>query len=207
MILYTYFRSTAAYRVRIALNMKRIAYEKIELDLREGKHHHPNYLELNPQGLVPVLIDEKLAMSQSLAIIEYLEETHPSPHLLPKDIYERAWVRSFAQVIACDTHPLNNLRVLKYLESTGHDETQRTDWYFHWLELCFDTLEERLRTAPRKGKYCLGDKVTLADICLVPQIYNARRFEFDMSDYPLCVEKDERLREHDAFKNAHPDVK
>ena len=208
MKLYTYWRSTAAYRVRIALNMKGLQYEQAPIHLVKdgGEQHQANYRARNPQGLVPTLIDGGQTISQSLAILEYLEESYPEPALLPKDPVERARVRSLAQVIACEVHPLNNLRVLQYLnKELGLSDRQRDAWYHHWLAQGLKPLEMRLANESDTGQFCHGNEVTLADLCLVPQLYNARRFEFPLDDYPTLLSIDARCRELDFFKAAAPE--
>jgi maleylacetoacetate isomerase len=207
MKLYSYFRSSAAYRVRIALNLKGLAYEYAPIHLLRdgGQQLKPEYRELNPDGIVPTFIDGDDVLTQSLAIIEYLEETYPEPTLLPGTPLDRAFIRSIALQVACEIHPVDNLRVLKYLKHTLKvgDEAKDT-WYRHWLESGFESLEKRLANDPRVGKLCFGDTPTLADLCLVPQVFNARRFNIDMSRYPTI----ERIADHaaqiDAFARAAP---
>lgn len=207
MKLYSYFRSSAAYRVRIALNLKGLAYEYAPIHLLRdgGQQLKPEYRELNPDGIVPAFIDGEDVLTQSLAIIEYLEETHPEPALLPGTPLDRAFIRSIALQVACEIHPIDNLRVLKYLKHTLKVGDQAKDeWYRHWLESGFESLEKRLANDPRVGKLCFGDTPTLADLCLVPQVFNARRFNIDMSRYPTI----ERIADHaaqiDAFARAAP---
>ena len=207
MKLYSYFRSSAAYRVRIALNLKGLAYEYAPIHLLRdgGQQLKPDYRELNPDGIVPTFIDGDDVLTQSLAIIEYLEETHPEPSLLPGTPLDRAFIRSVALQIACEIHPVDNLRVLKYLKHTLKVGDEAKDaWYRHWLESGFDSLEKRLANDARVGKLCFGDTPTLADLCLVPQVFNARRFNLDMSRYPTI----ERIADHaaqiDAFARAAP---
>ncbi len=204
MKLYTYFRSSAAYRVRIALQFKGIAYEAVPVDLRPGAHRRPEYLALNPQGLVPALEDGAAVLSQSLAIIEYLEETHPEPPLLPGAPLERARVRSLALAIACDLHPLNNLRVLNYLRAPlGHDEHAVNAWYRHWVAQVFHGLENEARRSS-DGRHLFGGRVTLADVCLVPQLFNARRFECELAPYPTLTAIGAHLESLPAFARAAP---
>jgi maleylpyruvate isomerase len=207
MKLYSYFRSSAAYRVRIALNLKGLAYEYAPIHLLRdgGQQLKPDYRELNPDGIVPTFIDGDDVLTQSLAIIEYLEETHPEPPLLPGTPLDRAFIRSVALQIACEIHPVDNLRVLKYLKHTLKVGDEAKDaWYRHWLESGFESLEKRLANDSRVGKLCFGDTPTLADLCLVPQVYNARRFNLDTSRYPTI----ERIANHaaqiDAFARAAP---
>ncbi|KTC68069.1 glutathione S-transferase (maleylacetoacetate isomerase) [Legionella birminghamensis] len=208
MKLYDYYRSTASYRVRIALNIKNISYERIAVHLvnNGGEHHHPDYLNLNPQGLVPTLDEHGHIVTQSLAIIEYLDEISPTPPLLPATPFGRAQVRSLALLIACDMHPLNNLRVLNQLRSQfGADEAQIHEWYHRWLKEGFDAFERRLSAIPHKHHYCYGNEVSLADICLIPQVYNAKRFGFPMDEYPLINEIEAYCLGLAAFKNAAPE--
>ena len=208
MELYTYFRSSAAYRVRIALNIKRLEadYRYVHLLRDGGEHRKQGYHKLNPQERVPVLVDGGVPVTQSLAILEYLEEIHPNPPLLPDDIADRAWVRSLAQIVACDIHPLNNLGVLKYLENEfGVDEAARRKWYRHWIHQGFKAMEEILSKDPRVKTYCFGTKVTVADICLVPQVYNAKRFGMDMSPYPTIARINDACLELPTFAKAAPE--
>jgi len=205
--LYDYYRSTASYRVRIALNIKQIHYEKISVHLvnNGGEHRSDAYLELNPQGLVPTLDENGHVLSQSLAIIEYLNDTVPTPALLPPDPLGRAEVRSMALTIACEMHPLNNLRVLRQLRQQFQaTEAQVKEWYHHWLSEGFDALEARLKKLIRKNPVCYGQDVGLADVCLVPQVYNAKRFDFSMDKYPLISEVNEYCLSLDAFAQATP---
>lgn len=207
MKLYDYFRSSASYRVRIALNIKNISYEKIPVHLinNGGEQHQPYYLQLNPQGLVPTLNENGHILNQSLAIIEYLEEINPDPPLLPQNPLGRAQVRSMAFIIACDIHPLNNLRVLERLRSEFHANEQQTkEWYHHWLKQGFDALEKHLEARPHKNQVCYGNEVSLADICLIPQVYNAHRFELPMDNYPIINEIYAYCLSLAAFKDAAP---
>jgi maleylpyruvate isomerase len=205
MILYDYFRSSAAYRVRIALNLKGLSAERRFVHLRKGEQRGSDYVRLNPQGLVPTLIAEDTPLTQSLAIIEYLDETHPEPALLPQGAVDRAWVRSIAQAIACDIHPIDNLRVLQYLDKTLNvDEAKRNEWYAHWIRLGFDAIEARL--ADRAGgKFVYGDTPTLADICLVPQVANAGRVKLPMGPYPRISAINANCLAHPAFDAARPE--
>lgn len=204
--LYGYFRSSAAYRVRIALNLKGLAYEQVAVNLVKGEQRAEENLARNPQGLVPVLeTDEGTQLSQSLAICEYLDERHPEPPLLPADAEGRARVRSLAQLIACEIHPLNNLKVLKYLVGELKlDEAAKLAWYRHWIAEGFTALEARLADEPDTGEFCHGDSPTLADLCLVPQVFNAERFECDLSAYPTLRRIAERCRSLEAFAKAAP---
>lgn len=209
MKLYTYFRSSAAYRVRIALSVKGIDYEPVSKDLRNqsGEHRQADYLALNPQGLVPALEHEGRVLSQSLAIIEYLDEKFPSPPLLPKDAADRAQVRAMALGIACDMHPLNNLRVLNYLRDELKQGEQAVNrWYAHWIAAGFRGLEELARRSSADRRYCFGSSVTLADVCLVPQMFNARRFNCDVTPYPTLVSISSHLEQLPAFVAARPEA-
>ena len=184
--LYGYWRSTAAYRVRLALNVKQIAYaqESVHLVKDGGEQHSPEYKSLNPQSLVPTLVDGGNVISQSLSILEYLEEKYPQQSLLPKELGERATVRQLCQIIACEIHPLNNLRVLNYLSNDLNiNDVNKTKWYHHWLTLGFDAFSEIIEKYNLKGCYCLGGELTMADVCLIPQLYNANRFGFCLDDY------------------------
>ncbi|MCC5015613.1 MULTISPECIES: maleylacetoacetate isomerase [Legionella] len=207
MKLYDYYRSTASYRVRIALNIKNISYETLAVHLinHGGEQRHPDYLQLNPQGLVPTLDENGHIISQSLAIIEYLDEMNPAPPLLPQHPLGRAQVRSLALTVACDMHPLNNLRVLTRLrEQFQADEQQIQDWYHHWLKLGFDALEARLQAIPHKTQLCYGNEVSMADICLIPQVYNANRFGFSMANYPIINEINAHCLSLTPFRDAAP---
>jgi maleylpyruvate isomerase len=203
MRLYDYWRSSAAYRVRIALNIKGLEVEQIPVDLRAGGQRTEEYVAKNPQSLVPFFEDGDLGIGQSLAIIDYLEETHPEPAILPADPIGRARVRSMAQIIACDIHPLNNQRVLRYLENDlGCDQLKRMIWYHRWIADGFKALETRLKDSA--GDYCYGDEPTLADICLVPQVYNAKRYEVDLGPFPTIRTIGDRCQEIEAFAKAAP---
>ncbi|MCC4117659.1 maleylacetoacetate isomerase [Aromatoleum toluclasticum] len=208
MRLYTYFRSSAAYRVRIALNLKGLAWDAVPVHLVRdgGEQHQPAYLELNPVGLVPTLDDDGQLLTQSLAIIEYLDETHPEPGLLPAGAADRARVRAIAQAIACDIHPINNLRVLQYLKREfGISDAQRDAWYRHWVEVGLAGVEQLLARDKRTGTFCHGDAPTLADCCLVPQVFNARRFGCDLSAMPTVRRIAERCATLEAFRLAAPE--
>jgi maleylacetoacetate isomerase len=206
MKLYDYFRSSAAYRVRIALNLKGIAAERAYVHLRKGEQRSEDYLRMNPQGLLPALVtDDGTVLTQSLAIIEYLDETVPSPPLLPKTAIERARVRSLAQAIACDIHPIDNLRVLRYLLNTvGVEEAQKDAWYKYWIDVGLEALEALVARDPATGLFCHGDAPTLADICLVPQLSNARRTDLDLSPYPTLLRIDANCQALPAFADAAP---
>jgi len=206
MKLYDYFRSSAAYRVRIALNLKRLAPERAFVHLRRGAQRADEYLEVNPQGLVPSLVtDAGDILTQSLAIIEWLDETYREPPLMPPDAAGRARVRSFALSIACDIHPLNNLRVLNYLTGTlGASGDQRDGWYRYWCDVGFEALETRLARDAATGAFCHGDTPTLADVCLVPQLANSRRVSLDLSPYPTLLRIEAACAALPAFANAAP---
>lgn len=207
MKLYGYFRSSAAYRVRIALNLKGVEYETVPVHLLKdgGQQFSASYKALNPTALVPTLVDGDLAIGQSMAILEYLEETHPDPALLPTDPAGRARVRAIAQTIACDIHPLNNLRVLKHLKhGLGVDEDTKNAWYRHWIDVGLTSVEAMLAGHPATGRFCHGDQVTLADVLLVPQVFNARRFECDLSAMPTVTRIVDACSELDAFVQAEP---
>jgi len=206
MILHDYFRSSAAYRVRIALNLKGLAAERRFVHLRKGEQREAQYLELNPQGFVPTLVlDGGRRLTQSLAIIEYLEEKHPRPALLPPGAEDRAWVRSIALAIACDIHPLNNLRVLKYLgKALAIEEPRRDEWYRHWVREGFVALESQL-AGRAHGALCFGDSPTLADVCLVPQVANARRLNVDLAPFPRIAAIDAACRALPPFHDAAPE--
>ncbi len=207
MRLYTFWRSSAAYRVRIALNLKAIRYESVAKLFSRDEHRAPEYLALNPQGLIPALEDAGFVIGQSLAIIEYLDETHREPPLLPAEPHGRAVVRSMAQGIACDIHPLNNLRVLNYLKvPLGQDAAGVERWYHHWLREGFIGLEELARRHSGDGRHLYGTTVTLADVCLVPQLYNARRFRFDLAPFPRLTAIGAALEALPAFAAARPEV-
>ncbi|WP_406667265.1 maleylacetoacetate isomerase [Gallaecimonas sp. GXIMD1310] len=206
MTLYSYWRSSAAYRVRIALALKNLPFqlEPVHLVKDGGEQHATRYAALNPAELVPTLVDGDVVLNQSLAILEYLEETHPEPRLLPQEPAARAQVRGLCQDIACDIHPIDNLRVLQYLSAElGVSDEQKGAWYRHWVEVGFAAIEKRL--ANTAGQYCFGDELTLADCCLVPQVYNARRFNVDMQAYPLLSAISARLEAIPAFFTAAPE--
>ena len=203
-ILYDYYRSSAAYRVRIALKLKGVDYESRQVDLRSDDQKSPEYRALNPQGLVPMLEIEGQRLTQSLAIINYLDIRYPVPPLIPAAAAERAHVVAMAMAIACDIHPLNNLRVLKYLKGElGHSQEEVDRWYAHWITEGLPALEEMAR--PKAGKFLFGDVPTGADVCLVPQLYNARRFNVPLDDYPTLLRAEENANKLEAFAAAHPD--
>jgi len=206
--LHTYFRSSASYRVRIALNLKGLDAKHVPVHLTRdgGEQFNAEFRALNPQALVPVFADGAVVLSQSLAIIEYLDERHPTPPLLPASIEGRARGRQVALAIACDIHPLNNLRVLKYLGGTlGTSEDAKNDWVKHWIGLGFQALEAELSRS-REGPFCVGAQPTIADCCLVPQLFNAQRFGVDLSPYPTLTSIDAACAALPAFAEAHPAV-
>jgi len=208
MKLYTFFRSSASYRVRIALNLKGLRYEQVPIHLRRGGGEQllPAYKAINPQGLVPALEDGGHILPQSLAIIEYLEERYPEPALLPGDPVQRATVRSMALVVACEVHPLQNLRVLGYLKNVlHHSDEEVTTWARHWVTLGLAALEQMVLAVLDRGVFCFGNTPSLADICLVPQLYNARRFACDLSVCPTLVQIDATCRALPAFADAAPE--
>jgi len=203
-ILHDYFRSSAAYRVRIALNLKRVDHETRPVDLRDGAQRSDAFRVLNPQGLVPMLELDGLRLTQSLAIIVYLDHKFPEPPLMPASPADQAHVRAMALAIACDIHPLNNLRVLKYLKGELGQPQEAVDaWYRHWVSEGLTALEAM--AAPRAGRFLFGDTPTLADICLVPQLYNARRFAVPLDAFPTLTRADANATALDAFARAHPD--
>ncbi|MWJ27949.1 maleylacetoacetate isomerase [Halomonas sp. ZH2S] len=204
--LHGYFRSSAAYRVRIALNLKGLEHDLVPVNLVKGENRGDAYRALNPQGLVPVLeTEEGVPLTQSLAICEYLDERYPTPALLPDNLEERARVRALAQLVACEMHPLNNLRVLKYLVGElDVSEQDKLSWYRHWVIEGFDALESMLTPAAGTGDFCHGDTPTLADLCLVPQVFNAERFECDLAAYPTIQRITANCRALEAFRLAAP---
>ncbi|MQW92256.1 maleylacetoacetate isomerase [Acinetobacter wanghuae] len=207
MQLYTYFRSSAAYRVRIALNLKGLNTELIPVHLvnNGGEQHSEAYKAMNPSELVPTFVEDDFNLSQSLSILEYLDEQYPEVALLPQGAQQRALVRAFSLAIACDIHPLNNLRVLQYLTGTLNvTDEQKTEWYKHWVETGFKTLEALL--AESNGKFCFGDQATIADCCLIPQVYNALRFNIDLSAYPKITSIYQHCNTLAAFQNAAPEA-
>ncbi|MFC3034797.1 maleylacetoacetate isomerase [Pseudoalteromonas fenneropenaei] len=202
MRLYSYFRSSAAYRVRIALNLKNIAHELVGVNLLKSEQMSDSYLAKNPQGLLPALETEQGVLAQSLAILEWLEETQPQHPLLPHDSWQKAQVRSFCYAIACDIHPIDNLRVLKRLVSQfDANEEQKNEWYRHWIIEGFKKLEPQLG----QSRYCFGNTPTLADVCLVPQVFNALRFNVDMTQFPRIAAIYAACNELEAFRLAAPE--
>lgn len=207
MRLYTYFRSSAAYRVRIALGLKGLEWEAVPIHLVQdgGQQHSEAYKAVNPAGLVPALEDKGAVLTQSLAIIEYLEETHPEVPLLPGDAVSRAHIRALAQSIASDLHPINNLRVLKHLEhGLGLDAEQRKAWYLHWIGVGLEAFEKQLAFHNKAGDFCYGNTPTLADVCLVPQVYNANRFGYSVDHLPRIAKAVQACSQLPAFIQAEP---
>jgi maleylacetoacetate isomerase len=203
-ILHDYYRSSATYRVRIALNIKGVEYERRPVNLLEGQQQSDEYRALNPQGFVPMLEIDGHRLVQSLAIINYLDLRFPTPPLIPTPAAERAHVVAMAMMVACDIHPLNNLRVLKYLKNElGHSQEEVDAWYAHWISEGLPALETF--AAPRAGTFLFGDAPTAADVCLVPQLFNARRFNVPLDGYPTLVRADENANRLEAFAAAHPD--
>ncbi|WP_454732434.1 MULTISPECIES: maleylacetoacetate isomerase [Cupriavidus] len=207
MKLYSYFRSSASYRVRIALNLKGLPYDYAPVHLLRdgGQQLLPAYRALNPDALVPTLVDDDHVLMQSVAMVEYLDETHPEPLLLPGSALDRAYIRAVALEVACEIHPLNNLRVLKYLKHTlGVTEEAKDAWYRHWVELGFEAVNTNLARSGKAGRFCFGDTPTLADICLVPQVFNAQRFNIDVSRYAAIAKAFEACMALPAFQQAEP---
>jgi len=207
--LYHYFRSSASYRVRIALNLKGVAFEAVAVDLRPPRsaHRSAEFLALNPEGLVPVLVDGERVFTQSLAIVEYLEDTHPQPPLLPRDPQARARVRALALAVACEMSPLNNSGVLNYLKGPpleADDDTVNA-WYAHWIARGFAALEKEVGKMSGDGRHMFGADVTLADVCIVPQMYNARRYQCDLAPYPTLRAICAHLETLPAFARAAPE--
>jgi maleylacetoacetate isomerase len=206
--LYGYWRSSSAYRVRIALHLKGLAYaqEPVHLLNNGGEQRTPEFRQLNPQALVPVLMDGERAIRQSLAIIEYLDESFPAMSLLPVMARDRARVRGLAQLVACDIHPLNNLRVLQYLErDLGIDQAAREAWARHWMTDGLEAFEAMVRDNPSTGEHCEGDAPSLADCCLIPQLYNARRLQLDLSAFPTLLRIERNCLALQTFQQAAPE--
>jgi maleylacetoacetate isomerase len=203
-VLYDYYRSSAAYRVRIALNLKGIPYESRPVNLLHSEQRGDEYRALNPQGLVPMLEIDGHRLTQSLSIMVYLDQVYPENPLMPRDPVDGAHVRAMALTIACDIHPLNNLRVLKYLSNElGLPQEERDAWYIHWIREGLPALETLAK--PGAGKFLFGDEPTIADVCLVPQLFNARRFNVPLDDFPTLLRADESANKLEAFAAAHPD--
>lgn len=202
--LYTYFRSSAAFRVRIALNLKGLDWHPVAVSLPEGRHREPAYQDVNPQALMPALVDGDLRLNQSMAIIEYLDEVHPGVRLLPVDPVGRARVRALSQLVACEIHPLNNLRVLKHLKAVvGLDQPKIDEWYRHWCTEGLAAFERQLGDGG-SGRFCHGDVATMADCCLVPQIFNAKRFETDLTPFPATMRIFDACMALEPFQRAQP---
>lgn len=202
-----YFHSSSAHRVRIALNLKGISYDSVAVDLNTGKQHEVDFRSANPQGLVPVYSDENLIVSQSLAIIEYLDERYPEPPLLPEKLTERAHARQFAQIVCCDIHPLNALRVISFLRDTFRIDTKgRRRWFTHWMLEGLDAMELWLAARDDGARYCVGNAVTIADLCLVPQVDVARRNRIDLDEFPRLAEIEAACMELEAFQKARSTV-
>lgn len=205
MRLYGYYRSSASYRVRIILNFKGLAWDNVPVMLNLGEQHEEAFRALNPMGLVPVLADGEARLSQSPAIAEYLEEKHPLPALLPADPVRRAEVREIQNLVGCDIHPLQNLRVLQHLKKAfGQDDAATAAWCRHWIGAGFDAIEAVARARSANGRFCVGDQPSLADVWLVPQLYNARRWELDLTPYPTLVGIGAHCETIEAFAAAHP---
>src|ERR1700681_1788328 len=205
MKLYGYFRSSAAFRVRIALNLKGLDYESAFIHLRRGDQRQPGFLDINPQGLVPALEVDGQLLVQPLRLAEYLDESHPPPPLLPPDAAGRARVRALAAIVACDIHPINNLRVLRYLQRPlGHDQDAVATWYNHWIDSGFQAVESLLAGDRRTGAFCHGEQPGLADIALVPQVVNAERYQLDLAPYPTLMRVYENCMKLGPFIAAHP---
>src|SRR5262245_4480053 len=208
MKLYNFFRSSASYRVRIALNLKGVQYEYVPVHLRRGggEQYTPAYKALNPQGIIPTLEDGGRVLTQSLAILEYLEERYPEPPLLPQDPADRATVRSMALAVACEVHPLQNMRVVNYLKDVlQHAEEELNAWSQHWIVQGLTALEQMVKNVPNRGTFCFGNTPTLADLCLVPQLVNARRLGCDLSACPTLVQIDAACCALPAFAQAAPE--
>jgi maleylacetoacetate isomerase len=206
--LYGYWRSTAAYRVRIVLNMKQIPYsqESVHLVKNGGEQHKPEYQAINPQELVPTLVDDGVSIGQSMAILEYLEEKYPKVALLPQTLDKRALTRQLAQIVCCDIHPLNNLRVLQYMKDKLEvSDDNKSAWYHHWIRTGFQAYDKLLTQNKISGTYSLGEELSLADACLIPQIYNANRFNFPMNEFPRLKEINENCLKLERFQNAVPE--
>lgn len=209
MKLYSYYRSSCSYRARIALNFKGLEYEYIPVHLvrNGGEQHRPEYAALNPQELVPTFIDGDFVLTQSMAIMEYLEEKYPKPSLMPKDAEQRAYVRQISLIQVADIHPINNLKVLNHLSTELQvTQQQKTEWYHKWIRQGFEATEKLLERSPfRTGPYVCGDQVTLADMCLVPQVYNARRYELPLDNYPIITQVEQNCLKLDCFADASPE--
>ncbi len=205
--LYSYYRSSAAYRVRIALHLKAVDWTCIPVNLLKNEQLTKSYQKVNPQNSVPTLSFDEISITQSLAIIEWLDEQYPASLLLPESLLDKAQVRSLAYQIAMDIHPLNNLKVIKYLKNDMElDESKKTLWYQHWIKHGFTALEQSLQQVNSDGRFCFGNKISLADVCLIPQVYNARRFECCLNDYPLIQSISAHCNTLNAFKRSTPEM-
>ncbi len=206
MQLYGFFRSSTSFRLRIALAYKGIAWESRPVSLPKMEHRSADFLAKNPQGLVPALVDDAgRVFTQSMAMIEYLDDIHPEPPLMPRGAEEKWYVRAVSQIIGCEMHPLNNVRVLKYLKGWGHDDAKvNGEWYRHWIAEGFASLEQFLHAQKRHGRFCLGDHFTMADVCLVPQVFNARRYDCDLAPYPTVMKLFESGAALEAVKQVEP---
>lgn len=205
MKLYGFFRSGTSHRLRIALNLKGLSYEQVSVSLAKNQHQQSDFKALNPQGLVPVLETEQGLLTQSPAIIEWLEEVYPDVALLPKDPFEKARVRALAAIVGCDIHPINNKRVLEYLRNNlAQDESQVLAWCGEWISKGFEALEALLQQDQTRQNFCYGNSATLADVYLIPQVYSAKRFKVDLTPYPTIVSIYEHCMQLDAFQKADP---
>jgi len=204
--LYGFFRSSTSFRLRIALAYKGIAWESRPVSLPKMEHRSADFLAKNPQGLVPALVDDAgRVFTQSMAMIEYLDDIHPEPPLMPRGAEDRWYVRAVSQIIGCEMHPLNNVRVLKYLKGWGHDDAKvNGEWYRHWIAEGFASLEQFLNAQKRHGRFCLGDHFTMADVCLVPQVFNAQRYDCDLSPYPTVMKLFAAGAALDAVRQVEP---
>jgi len=205
LVLYNYFRSSASYRVRIALALKGLSYDYVPVHLLKNEQLKPPFSDMNPAKLVPILLDGEHALTQSLAIIEYLEETHPEPPLLPGNAFDRARIRALALDIACEIHPIDNLRVLRYLvHEMKVSEDDKNRWYRHWVETGLETVEQQLAGSPHTGRFCHGDTPTMADALLVPQIFNAQRMDCRLDHVPTVMRIHDECMALDAFNRTQP---
>lgn len=206
-ILYSYWRSSTAYRIRIALSYKQLPYELVPVNLAGKENLQADFRSVNPQMMVPSFEEKEFSLGQSIAILEYLEETYPEPPALPSDPKDRAYVRMLGNVVACDIHPLNNVRVLNYLTNDlALSEERKQQWYKHWISVGLQAYEDLLEKYGKAGSYCLGDMVTLADFCLIPQIYNARRFDCSLATFPRATKIADNCNLLPCFAKAHPDT-
>lgn len=209
MKLYSYYRSSSAYRVRIALNLKKLDYETIPVHLLNdgGEQHKDDYKKLNPQEMVPTLVCDDVSLTQSMAIIEYLDDIYPEIPLVSGSAKEKAYIRQLALTIACDIQPLNNLKVMQYLgKNIGASDQQKAEWSAHWGKAGIEAFEKLLQQQNKSGEFSIGNTPSLADICLIPQLYNLRRIKLPLDDYPLCVKIDKNCMKLQAFKDASPEA-